>query len=48
MYPSSAISAGALLAIAFTVVAAMGIWLGAVYHAAREPGNQKSGPSKER
>jgi hypothetical protein len=43
MYPSSALSAWALMAIAFTVVAAMAIWLGAVYHAARGPGNRKSG-----
>jgi hypothetical protein len=42
MYPSSALSAGALMAIAFTVAAAMAIWLGAVYYAAREPGNRKS------
>jgi hypothetical protein len=48
MYPNSAISAGALAAIAFTVVAAMAIWLGAVYRAAREPGTRKSGPTKER
>jgi hypothetical protein len=42
MYPNSALSAGALMAIAFTVVAAMAIWLGAVYYAARKPGNRKS------
>ena len=42
MDPNSAISAGALMAIAFTVVAAMAIWLGAVYYAARQPGNRKS------
>ena len=41
MYPDSALSAGALVAIAFTVVAAMAIWLGAVYYAAREPGIRK-------
>jgi hypothetical protein len=40
--PNSALSAGALMAIAFTVAAAMAIWLGAVYYAARQPGNRKS------
>jgi len=36
MYPNSAISAGAMAAIAFTAVVALAIWLGAVYYAARE------------
>jgi hypothetical protein len=43
MYPNSALSAGALIAIAFTVVVAMAIWLGAVYYAARGPRNHKPG-----
>jgi hypothetical protein len=42
MYPNSELSAGALMAIAFTVAVAMAIWLGAVYYAAREPGNRNS------
>jgi hypothetical protein len=42
MDPDSALSAGALMAIAFTVAVAMAIWLGAVYYAARQPGNRKS------
>jgi hypothetical protein len=37
MYPNSAISAGAMTAIAFTVLLALAAWLGAVYYAAREP-----------
>jgi hypothetical protein len=42
MDPNSAISAGAVMAMVFTVVAAMAIWLGAVYYAASHPGNRKS------
>ncbi len=41
MYPNSALSAWALMAIACTVLAALAIWLGAVYYAAREPGNRE-------
>ena len=48
MYPSSALSTGSLIAIAFTVVAAMAVWLGAVYYAAREPGTGSQRPNDER
>jgi hypothetical protein len=48
MYPNSALSAGALLAIAFTVAVAMATWLGAVYYAAREPKTRVQGPRDER
>jgi len=37
MYPDSAISAAAMIAIAAVMVAALAFWLGAVYYAAREP-----------
>jgi len=37
MYPNSAISAGAMVAIAATALVTLFIWLGAVFLAAREP-----------
>ena len=36
MYPNSAISPGAMTAVAFTMVTVLAIWLGAVCYAARE------------
>jgi len=37
VYPNSALSAGAVIAMVATVVVTMFIWLGAVFLAAREP-----------
>jgi hypothetical protein len=41
MYPSSAISAGAMTVVALTMVTVLAIWLGAVFCAAREPRHQR-------
>lgn len=43
MYPNSAISAGAMIAIAAVMVVALAFWLGAVYLAAREPRHRNTG-----